>query len=400
MTRDRSIDVARARAETPGCAQGVFLASAGSSLPTSRTLNAVIGHLQREAQVGGYAAADEATDQLAQGRRDLATLIGAQADEIALTTSDSTAFAKAWWGWVAGGNIRPGATVLVDRLSYHSHHAAITQTRRLTDFEIDILPTHHDGTIDVDNARIDRDVAAVCATMIGTHSGNVNPIADIGELTRAVGVPYFVDACQALGHLELDVKALECDVLTATGRKYLRGPRGTGMLWVAPSIIERFQPPGIDGTSTHWDTNTGFRVHAGIERFEEYERSYAAFAGLASAGRQAVEIGVANIEAHIVSLAEQLRTMLGTIPGVSIHDTAARRCGIVTFTADHCTTGAIIHAARSNGITLDESNAVWSALDMNAKGLPRVVRASPHYFNTTDDLEHLTTLIARTAGTR
>jgi len=202
------VDVDAARAATPGCERAAFLLSAGSSLPTSTTLEASIAHLRREAEIGGYAAADEVAPVLEQGRHDLATLVGGTPDEVVMMPSDSVAFVKAWWGWVLGGNVPRGAIVLVDRLSYHSHYAALVQTQALGGFEIRVLPSLPDGTVDVAQVVIDESVAAACVTMVGTHSGNVNPVEAIGRLTAAAGVPLFLDACQALGQLELDVRQL------------------------------------------------------------------------------------------------------------------------------------------------------------------------------------------------
>jgi cysteine desulfurase/selenocysteine lyase len=386
-------DVAAARAATPGCAERAFLLSAGSSLPTQTTLEAVIGHLRREAQVGGYQAADEAGDVLQQGRNDLAAVVGGEPSEIAYVPSDSIGWVKAWWGWVTGGNVPSGGVVLIDRLTYHSHYAALVQTQAIADFEIRMMPSLPDGTVDLAALDVPDEVSVVCATMIGTHCGNVNPIAEIGA--AAPGVPLFVDGCQAIGQLEIDVCALGCHVLTGTGRKFLRGPRGSGVLWVATELIDRFQPPGIDATSTDWTAAGGLSTMPGIGRFEEYEVSYASMVGLASAAHQALDIGMAAIEARVTRLADTLRDGLGGIDGVTVHDTAARRCGIVTFTVAGFEPSTIVEAADRHEITINASTAPWAALDMHSKGLDSVVRASPHYFNTEQELERLIDVVGQ-----
>jgi selenocysteine lyase/cysteine desulfurase len=203
------------------------------------------------------------------------------------------------------------------------------------------------------------------------------------------GVPLFVDACQALGQMQIDVTELGCHVLTATGRKFLRAPRGTGMLWVDAGLVERFQPPGLDGTSTKWSALDGLETCGGIARFEEYEVSYAAMVGLASAAAQARVVGIAAIEDRVQSLADHLRCGLDDVPGVTVKDTAERRSAIVTFTVESVSAPAVVDAATRNGISVNASTALWAALDMDAKGLMEVVRASPHYFNTSDELDRL-----------
>ena len=397
MTSD-PIDVDALRAETPGCHGRAFLLSAGSSLPTQATLDAVVGHLRLEEEIGGYAAADRVVHVLDEGRADLAALIGGGVDEVALVPSDSVAWVKAWWGWVAGGNVPPGSVVLIDRLTYSSHYAALDQTRSFGGFTIVVTPSLDDGTVDLDALVIGDDVSVVCVTMIGTHSGNVNPVAAIGARARAAGVPMFVDACQAVGQLHLDVAELGCSVLTGTGRKFLRGPRGTGLLWVDRSIVERFQPPGIDATSTSWSSTSGMRVDAGIRRFEEYEVPYAAYVGLAAAARQAVAIGTAAIEQRVVGLGERLRTELAGLPRVTVRDTAVRRCAIATFTIDGVPAEEVVAAAARADVVINASTAVWAALDMDAKHAPAVVRASPHVFNTDADLARLADVVAGLGG--
>jgi len=392
-----SIDVQAARAATPGCNDRVFLLSAGSSLPTSETLERVVAYLRREAEVGGYAAADEVAQELAQARTDLAALVGGAPHEIALAASDTAGWTKAWWGWVAGGNVPAGTTVLVDRLIYHSHYAALVATAPLAGFEIRLMPSLADGTIDLEALDVGDEVNAICATMIGTHCGNVNPISELGALAAAAGVPMFVDACQAIGQMELDVAELGCHVLTGTGRKFLRAPRGTGLLWVDSAIIDRFQPPGIDATGAGWTAAAGLDVHQGMARFEEYEVAYAAMLGLASAAGQARTLGMGSIESRVRQLADDLRDGLAALPGVSVTDRAERRSAIVTFQVDRVPPADVVAAASRDGIVINESTAVWAALDMDAKGLSHVVRASPHYFNTDDELDQLLSCVARLA---
>jgi cysteine desulfurase / selenocysteine lyase len=181
-------------------------------------------------------------------------------------------------------------------------------------------------------------------------------------------------------------------VFTGTGRKYLRGPRGSGVLWVAGDLIDRFTPPGLDGSSTAWTTD-GLRIRPGMGRFVEYETSYASLVGLAHAAEQAVETGMPAIEDRVTALGEHLRTGLAAIPGVAVHDTAPRRCGIVTFTVDGLSAAEVVAAATRRNIRINASTASWATLDMEAKGLDSVVRASPHAFNTHDELDELVELV-------
>jgi cysteine desulfurase / selenocysteine lyase len=393
-TRDpHHLDVAACRAATPHVEDNAFLVSAGSSLPTQETLSAMLGHLQRESEVGGYRAADEAVETLQRGRAALAQLVGGQAHEVALATSDTAAWTKVWFGWVLGGNIAKNSTVLVDQLSYHTHYAAIRQSQAITPFTVAVLPALPDGTTDVDRMQIPLHTSVICTTMIATHSGNINPIAAVGKICKQVGVPMFVDGCQAVGQLHVGVRELGASVFTGTGRKWLRAPRGTGMLWVAEEIIDRITPPGIDGTNSSWSTDAGIGIFPGTKRFEEFEVSVASMVGLTAAADQALRLGMQAIELRITHLADRLRNGLAKIEQVTLHDTAAQRCGIVTFSVPGFTPAEVICRAAEDRITINSSTHNWAALDMEAKGLTQICRASPHYFNTEDEIDRLIDLV-------
>jgi selenocysteine lyase/cysteine desulfurase len=395
-------DVDAARRATPGCVESAFLNNAGSALPTQQTLDAVFEHLRLESRIGGYAAASCVGETLAQARSDLAQLVGGSDSEIALTASDTASWTKAMWGWAAGGNLAAHSTVCVDRLSYHSHYSALFQLQKLVPFAIALLPTNPDGTIDLSRlSELDTSTASlVCATMIGTHCGNVADIAPIGEWCKSIGVPLFLDGCQALGHISVDVRSLGCAVFTGTGRKWLRAPRGTGMLWVADEYIERFSPPGADGTNTEWRADGSMRITARMGRFEEFETPVASYVGLASAARQALELGIGATSSRVCTLAEDFRNTVAAIEGVTIHDTSPIRCAIVTFTLDGVAPNDVVAAAATNGASINASGASWATLDMTAKSLAQVVRVSPHYYNTTNELELVLDAVQSVAKSR
>jgi cysteine desulfurase / selenocysteine lyase len=387
-TAAKTFDVDAARRATPGCADIAFLNNAGAALPTQRTLDAVFEHLKLESRLGGYAAADHVTETLIQARADLAQLVGGAAHEVAITASDTASWTKAMWGWAAGRNIPANSTVYVDRLSYHSHYSALFQLQQLIPFTIEVLPANTDGTIDQGElANLNTSsVSLVCATMIGTHCGNVADIAPIGEWCKSIGVPLFLDGCQALGHFPVDVRALGCSVFTGTGRKWLRAPRGTGMLWVASELIERFSPPGTDATNTVWNADGSMEITAKMGRFEEFETPVASYVGLASAAAQAIELGLDATGTRVRMLADEFRAELETVPRVTVQDTAPNRCGIVTFTVDGIPPAEVVAKAAENEASISASSATWATLDMTAKSLSQVVRVSPHYYNTTSEL--------------
>jgi selenocysteine lyase/cysteine desulfurase len=241
-------------------------------------------------------------------------------------------------------------------------------------------------------------VALVAVTHIGTHRGLVNPIEEAGAASRRAGVPFFLDACQSVGQLQVDVGAIGCQVATATGRKWLRGPRGTGLLYVERSFAERLRPPGISWSSALWYDADHFELRPGADRFLEFEVPVAAFIGFGVAIDHALSLGLDSIAACVGALGERLRGTLAGLGGVHVHDGGQRRSGIVTFTMDAATPARVKQAALATGINVSVSESHFARLDMAAPNPEAVVRASPHYYNTDEELDRLVDVVATLAG--
>jgi len=392
-----AIDVGAERAATPGCTHVAHLNNAGAALPTAATLDTVVAHLHRESRHGGYEAAAEVADSYDAVRVSLATLIGARPDEVTITGSDTHAWSKALWGYALAGALGPDRRILVDRMAYDSHYLGLLQVCELTGASIDIVPSEPDGTLDLDalSAALGRgDAALVSVTHVGTHRGLVNPVAAAGGLCRAAGVPYYLDACQSIGQLPVDVGRIGCDVLTGTGRKWLRGPRGTGILYVRAGFADGLRPPGVDGVSALWVDPSHYRLQSGAQRFAEFEVPVALHLGLGTAVEHVLELGIDAIAARVAMLGEELRAQLGSLAGVTVRDGGKERCGIVTFTVDRSGPPEVKEAAHSAGVNLSVSEASAARLDLAAPGPTTVVRASPHYYNTQDELALLVEVVA------
>lgn len=393
--QDGALDVAALRAETPGCSQRAHLNNAGAALPTRRTLATVIDHLRREAEIGGYEAAAERADDLVSARASLATLLGARPDEIALTTSDTSAWTKAFWGFVLAGGLEPSRRILVDHAVYNSHHFAVLQAVRHLGAHVEVIPCGPDGTLDTTllAAALERPAALVSLTHVPTSSGLVNPAVEVGAITRDARVPFFLDACQSIGQLPVDVRSIGCDVATGTGRKWLRGPRGTGLLFVAADFAERLDPPGIDATAASWTEPYDYELGPVARRADEFEGPIAAQLGLGAAVDQLLALGVDTVAHRIGALADRLRTRLDEVPGVRTGDGDGPRSGIVTFTVEGRSAVQVQAAAAAAGINVSVSRPEDARLDLGVRGLDAVVRASPHVYTTVDELERLVELI-------
>ncbi|WP_439577364.1 aminotransferase class V-fold PLP-dependent enzyme [Elioraea sp.] len=387
-----SLDVARLRADTPGCARVLHLNNAGAALPPAPVLDAVIGHLRREAEIGGYEAADEAEPGLKMGYRAIARLIGAAPDEIALVESATQAWTLGFHAFEFG----EGDRILTARAEYASNVISFLHLARARGVVVEVVPSDGDGVLDVEALRrmIDARTKLIAVTHVPTNGGLVNPAAAIGAVARAHGIPFLLDACQSVGQLPIDVDAIGCDMLSATGRKFLRGPRGTGFLYVRRTILDRLRPPFLDLHSARWTGARDYAVEPGAARFEMWESSIACRLGLGAAVAYALALGIEAIATRIGTLAEILRERLAALPGVVVHDLGRKRCGIVTFTLEGVTARDTSARLRAQGINTSVSTAPFARWDMEPRGLSELVRASPHAYNTEDELDRFVSAIA------
>jgi cysteine desulfurase / selenocysteine lyase len=395
------IDVARARADTPGCAVVTHLNHAGCSLAPRPVLDAQTEWLHAEAMTGGYELADERADDLDAAYTGVAALLGAAPDEIALVENATFAWHQAFWSL----GLRPGDRVLTANAEYASGFVSMLQARARLGVVIDVVPDDEHGQVSVDAlARmLDEDrggpVGLVALTHVPTNGGLVNPAEEVGRLTRAAGVPYLLDACQSIGQMPVDVEAIGCDLLSATGRKFLRAPRGTGFLYARRSLLDRtdpapFEPAFLDLLGADWDAPDRFTVRADARRFESWERNAAAVAGLRAAVAYARSWGLPAIAARVTTVAAELRDRLAALPGVTVHDRGERRCGIVSFAHDRVPAEAVAHAAAAAGVNVSVSDPSSTRLDAENRRLPSLVRASVHYVTTAEELDRLAAVVA------
>ena len=358
-------------------------------------LDTVVAHLSREAQIGGYEAAEEAGDRLEAVYRSAARLLGVEADEIALVENATRAWDMAFYSF----QFRPGDRILLGRAEYVSNVVAALQVAARQGASVEVVEDDEHGQIDVADleARIDERVRLVALTHVPTSGGLVNPAAEVGRVARAAGVPFLLDACQSAGQLPLDVADLGCDVLAFTGRKYVRGPRGTGVLYVRRALAELLEPPFVELASVTWTGPDRYELVPGARRFETWERSIAGLLGLGAAIDHALEWGLEAIAVRVSVLAEGLRERLGAIDGVAVHDKGLRRCGIVTFTVDGLESGEVKRRLADQRINTSVSSPSSAQLDLPARGLGHVVRASVHYVNTEEELDRVAEAVASLA---
>jgi len=392
------IDLARARAETPACERLLHFNNAGASLMPLSVLEAVKRHLDREAAIGGYEAAEEAQDRHEAVYDSVARMLNCAREEVALVENATVAWQLAFHSLALG----PGDRVLTATSEYASNYIAFLQLQRRRGIEIAAVPDDADGALDVEalERMIDGRTKLIAITHVPTNGGLVNPAAAIGRVARDHGIPYLLDACQSVGQMPIDVAAIGCDFLSATGRKYLRGPRGTGFLYVRRALLERVEPPFIDLQGARWVAPDRYELRSDARRYENWENYVAGQLGLGVAVDYALGWSLETIETRVTSLAASLREALGGIGGIVLRDLGRHRCGIVSFTLDGVGARDIVARLRGQAINASGSSPSSTLLDATRRGLPDLVRASVHYYNSEAEIERFAAAISAIAAAR
>lgn len=381
------IDVQKVRLDTPACQQIVHLNNAGASLMPEPVVDACISQLRLEATRGGYEAYNSRVEDFESLYDDVAALIGALPQEIAILDSGT----RAWASAVYAVPLQAGDRILTSNVEYASNYIALLDLAQRTGATIEVIPDDESGQVSTEALQdlVDERVKLISLVHVPTNGGLVNPAVEVGRIARRCGAIYVLDAVQSIGQMPLDVEEIGCDILAATGRKYLRGPRGTGFLYVRERLLDDLKPPVLDLLSATWEDPTTFRIRSDARRFELWEKNYSAHAGLQAAIRYAQGLGLAAIEMRVVELSSRLRAQLAEIPGVCVRDLGRTKCGIVTFTVDSVTAEQVRDALAERAITVSVSRARSTRLDMERRGLPSLVRASVHYYNTSEELDRL-----------
>ena len=391
MAPASQIDFARLRAETPGCAHVLHLNAAGSALPSQRTLDATLDHLRLEAEIGGYEAAAKANDQLEGFYPAVARLIGAASDEIAFVENATRAWDLAFYSL----EFKPGDRILTAVSEYSSNYISYLQVARKTGAEIVVVPDDRHGQIDLGalERAIDKKTKLVSISHVPTHGGLVQPAEAVGKIVNDAGVLYLLDACQSVGQLPVDVKKIGCDFLSMTGRKYLRGPRGTGFLYAKRATTAKIEPVFLDNHAAKWTGDNEYTLRTDARRFENWERYFAGVIGLKVATDQANELGMGGIWTRLRALSGGLRERLSGLKGIALTDLGKVKGAIVTFAVEGGDHLAIKEKLRQQAINVTVSTQFSSRLDLRNRGLVNVLRASVHVYNTEAELDRFVTAL-------
>ena len=379
----------RWREDTLGCAKRVHLNNAGAGLMPRSVVEAITGHVNREALVGGYESSDAAEDAVTATYANIAELLGAKPRNVAVVENSTVAFFQA----LSAFDFERGNVIVTTKNDYISNQLAYLSLAKRQGVDIrraENLPTGEADPQSVKELLRNPRVKLLAVTWVPTNSGLMQPVEELGEVAEAAGVPYLIDACQAVGEIPVDVSRLKCDFLSATARKFLRGPRGIGFLYVSDRALQRGDYPlYIDMRGANWITADSYEPAPDARRFENWEFAYALLLGLGEAARYALSVGVARGGGRARELAATMRNKLSALPGYRVLDRGKELAAIVTAVVPGWEAPALVDALRQRGINTSATLREYAVIDMAEKKATSALRISPHYYNTEGELETL-----------
>lgn len=389
MNEPSTDTVARWRTETPATTQRAHWNNAGAGLMPAPVVSALHRHLDLEAAIGGYEAADARATEIKATYEAVGRLVGAPGNRIAIVENATVAVSQA----LATIDFAPGDVVITSRADYVSNQLMLLSLARRRGIEVRRAADLPEGGIDPDSvADVARHPRArlVLVSWMPTNSGLIQDVEAVGAVAAARGLTYLVDGCQVVGQLPVDLARIGCDFLAATGRKFLRGPRGIGFLAVSERVLARGDCPlHLDLRGGNWTGPDAFEPAQDARRFENWEFGYAQVLGLGVAAEYALQAEAAGGSTRAVGLAGRARVAVAQLPGARVLDRGRHQGAIVTAAFDGIESATLVTALRERGINTSSFPRGAAVIDMDDKGVTNGLRMSPHYYNTDDELDQL-----------
>lgn len=381
------------RSETKGIENRIHFNNAGSSLMSDPVFNAVSKYQEEERNIGGYETFHKYETELGDFYEVAAKLINAKPQEIAFCENATRAWDLAFYSIP----FEKGDEIITSQAEYGSNYIAYLQLAKSKGVEIKVIPnnSHQETSIHELEKLISKKTKLISITHVPTNGGLVNPASEIGKLAKAHGILYLLDSCQSVGQLNIDVEEIGCDFLSATGRKYLRGPRATGFLYAKQETTSEIEPILLDLHAATWTQTNQFKIRDDAKKFENWEQNFAGKYGLKTALDYILNLGIDWIEERVCDLANYKREALNSVEGITVYDAGKKKCGIVSFASNKKSPGELVKLASNESINISTSTVYGTRLDAENRKLPDMIRSSVHYFNTKEEIDKLIDLLKR-----
>ena len=378
------LDIEKIRSETPGCKTKIHFNNAGSSLSPRCVTAAVIDYLDREQLIGGYEAAEEAKDLVDNFYANLSDLLNCKESEISFIENST----RAWELAIHSISWSPGDQIITGENEYGSNYIGLLHLAKQRSLDIVTIPNGDDGTISLSylEQSINSRTKLIALTHIASQRGDIQPARSVGTIAQKHNVLFLLDACQSVGQIKLDTKAINCDFLCGSGRKYLRGPRGTGFLFVKSKTIKTLEPIFLDLHSATWNHAKSYEFVKNARMYECWERNVAAMIGLTTAIEYLSYLGIDAVESRIKQLSLSLTSELSDLRDVNVLEKSNFSSGIITFTVDGIDATSLKNELQKADINISVCKQKNARLDLGKECTGDVNRASLHYYNTQQEI--------------
>jgi selenocysteine lyase/cysteine desulfurase len=376
------------RRDTPGCSHVVHLNYAGAGLMPTPVIQALHDHLDLEARIGGYEAAAMREHEIRSFYTQAARLLNTKPGNIAFTSSATDSYSRA----LSSIPFRKDDVILTTNDDFVSNQIQFLSCQKRFGVRVVHVENAPEGGVSLEDLDVKLRVLRprlLAITHVPTNAGLVQPVYAIGKIAAQYPETYYLlDACQSAGQMKLDVQRLHCDFLSVTTRKFLRGPRGTGFLYISDKALTAgLEPLFLDMRGATWKEKDLYVPQPDATRFEDWEFAYALMLGSSKAIEYCLAIGEDRIEQRVKMLASYLRQRLQALPGVRVLDHGPDVCGLVTFTVTGGEPVSLVQQLRNQHINIVPSYRDFAVLDFDEKGVSWALRASPHYLTTTQELD-------------
>ena len=379
------LNIVSLRNDTPGSGSVIHFNNAGTALMSQNVIQAIRDYMDYEFMQGGYEAAADKSEELEGLYINAAKLINAQPNEIAFTDSATTSWNRAFFSI----NWKDGDEIITCNAEYSSNYISFLRLKKWFNVEIKVAEDNSWGETDPESVKglITSKTKLIAITHMPSINGLINPVEEIGKIARAHEILFLLDACQSVGQYPVDVQKIGCDILSTTGRKFIRGPRGTGFLYVNSRILNQLDPLSTDLFSAQWEDKNNYKSREDARRFEQFESNLSLKMGLSEALNSILNIGINSIREHINQYALSLRSRLREIDGVEVLDVGRAQSGIITVALKSHNPFDIMQKLKTKGINTSPGSVLNGRLLLEKLDKNEILRISPHYYNTQEEAD-------------
>jgi selenocysteine lyase/cysteine desulfurase len=381
------------RKDTPGCSNVIHLNNAGAALMPDVVTQSILDHINLEAQIGGYEASAMRADAIREFYTQAATLLNCKPTNIAFTASATDSYTRA----LSAIPFQPGDVILTDNDDFISNQIQFLSCGKRLGVRLERINNASEGGVDLNDLeyklkKLQPRLLAI--THIPTNSGLIQPVKEIGKIfgdyerAHSGKTWYILDACQSAGQLKLDVEELKCHFLSITSRKFLRGPRGAGFLYISDKALDaRLEPMFIDMRGAEWIEKDLYKPRPDAVRFEDWEFAYSLVLATSEAIKYCVTIGEDKIWEQTKFLSDYMRQQLNSVNTLRVLDRGPQVGALVTFHIKGFEPRFLVSELLKRKINVVPSYRNFAIIDFDEKQVEWAIRASPHYYNTTNEID-------------